>query len=38
VIFLQAILWLVVVPATLVVLGVVWLCFGHRLLARMLGR
>lgn len=37
-IFLRAILWLVGVPATLVVLGLVWLCFGHKLLAHMLGR
>lgn len=36
-IFLQAILWLVVVPLLVIVAGLVWLWFGHKLLAHMLG-
>lgn len=36
-IFLQAILWLVVVPVVLVVVGLAWLWLGHKLLAHMLG-
>lgn len=36
-IFLQAILWLVVVPVVLVVVALVWLWIGHKLLAHMLG-
>lgn len=36
-IFLQAILWLVVVPVVLVVVGLVWLWLGHKLLVHMLG-
>ncbi|CAJ0737377.1 hypothetical protein R77592_04305 [Ralstonia mannitolilytica] len=36
-IFLRAILWLVVVPVVVIVVGLVWLCLGHKPLTHMLG-
>lgn len=36
-ILLQAILWFIVVPLILVVVGLVWLWLGSKLLAHMLG-
>lgn len=37
-IFLKAILFLVVAPFLLIVIGIVWLLLGHKLLRCILGR
>lgn len=37
-IFLQAMLWLVIAPATLIVVGLLWRWLEDKLLAYMLGR